>query len=121
MKDPDGIGEPLVNDISISKSPSEQISSVRLFVMVGFVLLEITTSSVLAGHTPLLIVHVNVALVPAGNPVTVVVGEVASVIVTSVFGVLHIPLPTPGVFPANVKSVVSHNVWSDPAADVVGF
>ena len=68
----------------------------------------------------MLIVHVNVALVPAGNPVTVVVGEVASVIVTSVFGVLHIPLPTPGVFPANVKSVVSHNVWSDPAADVVG-
>jgi hypothetical protein len=54
------------------------------------------------------IVHRSVALVPAANPVTVVVGELAVVIVAVPDIKLHDPVPVTGVFAAIVKLDVLH-------------
>ncbi len=69
--------------------------------------LVITTSSVEL-HVPFVIVHRSVALVPAANPVTMVVGELAVVIVAVPDIKLHNPVPVTGVFAAIVKLEVLH-------------
>ncbi len=59
-------------------------------------------------HVPFVIVQRKVALVPAANPVTVVVGELAVVIVAVPDTKLHDPVPVTGVFAAIVKLEVLH-------------
>ena len=49
--------------------------------VLGFAVFVKMTSSLLSVHVPLLIVHRNVALLPAGTPVTVLVDDPAVVIV----------------------------------------
>ena len=77
------------------------------------------TSSVEAGHAPLVIVHLNV-LAPTPSAVNPDVGEEGVVIVPAPAISVHVPVPTAGAFPAKV-AVVAHTFWSGPAADVVGL
>ena len=70
----------------------------------------ITTSSVLAVHGALLIVHLNVYVLPA-VPVNVLVGLLAVVMLPPVpETILHAPVPTVGVLPAKVVLVTPHKV-----------
>ena len=64
-----------------------------------------TTSSVEGGQVPFDIVQRRVTEVPAINPVTPEVGEEGAVTVAVPDMTLHIPVPTAGVFPANVVEV----------------
>ena len=69
-------------------------------------------------HVPLVIVQVNV-FTPVVKPVTPLVGLVG-VVTTPVPAVtVHAPVPTVGVFAANV-AVLEQIVWSMPALLVVG-
>ena len=70
-------------------------------------------------HTPLLIVHLNM-LGPYPKPVTPEAGLFGVVIVPVPLTSVHRPVPTVGVFPANVVLVISHRFWLAPALDVVG-
>jgi hypothetical protein len=72
-------------------------------VVVGGVPLVKTTSSEEEEHGLLLIVHLNVALVPAAMPVTPEVGEEGEVILADPLTTLHVPDPVPGELPARVK------------------
>ena len=81
------------------------IPAFAVFVADVFV---ITTSSVEDVQVEFEIVHRNVALVPAANPVTVVVGELAAVIVAVPDTKLHAPVPVVGVLAAIVKVVLAH-------------
>ena len=69
-------------------------------------LVRSTSSKVL--QLPLVIVHLNVALLPAANPVTVLVFDVGVVIVTAPLNTLHRPLPVVAALPANVKLPLLH-------------
>ena len=73
--------------------------------MVGRADTLITTSSLDTAQPPLLMVHLKVALVPMVRPVTVLVAELAVVIVAVPDTTLHAPVPVAGVFPANVVLV----------------
>jgi hypothetical protein len=77
--------------------------SVPALAVVGAASFVITTSSVEAAHTPLTIVHLRVAAVPAGTPVTPEVAKPGVVIVAVPEITLHVPRPVTGVFPASVK------------------
>ena len=85
---------------SINANPASAALGRLLFVRI--------TSSVLDVQTPLLIVHLNVALVPIGTPVTPLVGDVFVVIVAVPPTTVHKPLPVAGEFPANVKLPLLH-------------
>ena len=87
--------------------------------MLGNASFVIVTSSVLAPQKPLLIVQRNTVLVPAVNPVIVVVDELAAVIVHVPLTILHNPVPITGVLPIIVAVDVLHCVWSAPAAATV--
>ena len=78
------------------------------------------TSSVEDAHTPLLIVHRKVALVPTARPVTVVEEEDGEVIVAEPETRDQLPVPTVGVLAAMVKSANPQVTWSGPALAVVG-
>jgi len=71
-------------------------------------------------QSPLVIVHCNTVLLPAVTPVTVLVLDVGVVIVPGPLIIVHNPLPTLGLLPANVKVLVLHCTWVLPAIDVVG-
>ena len=73
-------------------------------------------------HVPLVIVHLSVTLKPAVKPVTPLVGDVG-VVITAPFGaptMLHKPVPTVAVLPANTKLPLLHWLIADPALAVVG-
>jgi hypothetical protein len=70
---------------------------------VGSAVLVIVSSSVDTGQMPLEIVQRNVALVPAGTPVMVVVADVGVVIVAVPLTTLHTPVPIVGTLPAIVN------------------
>jgi hypothetical protein len=89
-------------------------------VVNGNALFVSITSSADAVQGAFEIVHLNVALVPAGTPVTPDVGEVAVVIVAVPLTKLHAPVPTVGVLPARVKLPLLQLVKSAPALAVVG-
>jgi hypothetical protein len=89
--------------------------------VVGVALFVSITSSVVAVHTPLEIVHLNVALAPAATPVIPETGEDGVVIVAVPLTMLHKPVPLIGVLPANVKFPLLQLVWSAPAFAVVGI
>ena len=61
----------------------------------------IITSSVLALHAPLPIVHLKLVVVPTVIPVTVVLGLVGVVIVQVPVTILHVPVPVVAVLPVN--------------------
>lgn len=88
--------------------------------MVGAGSTVITISSVDEVHVPLLIVHLNVLLDPIVNPVTALVGLLGVVTTAVPLTVVHAPVPIVAVFAFKVVVVVLHNVWSVPAAAVVG-
>jgi hypothetical protein len=69
-------------------------------------------------HVPLVIVHRKVALVPAGTPVTVVVGDVESVIVPVPLIKVHDPVPTEGALADKVNIELLHWVIGDIGAGV---
>ena len=69
----------------------------------------VTSSKAL--QVPLVTVHLTVAVVPATNPVTVVIGEDAVVIVAVPLISVHKPVPTDGTLWVIVKFVVLHKVW----------
>ena len=66
-------------------------------------------------HVPFVIVQRNTAVVPAGTPVTVDVGEDGVVIVAVPLTSVHKPVPGEGLFPARVNDPVLHKVWFGPA------
>src|SRR5690606_39968564 len=72
---------------------------------------------------PLLIVQRRVTLFPAMSPVTVVVGELILVITAPLAApcMVHVPVPTPGVFPTREKVWLLHCSWSGPAIATVGL
>ena len=72
-------------------------------VVVGAEAFVRTTSSEEMAPQVLVIVHLNVALVPAATPVTPEVGEDGEVMLADPLTTLHVPDPDPGVFPARVK------------------
>jgi hypothetical protein len=76
------------------------------------------TSSLLV-QLPFVIVQRRAVVCPAVTPVTVVVGEDASVIAPAPLVIVHTPVPTRTVLPARVKVEVAHCVWSVPAAATV--
>ena len=71
-------------------------------------LVRITSSWLTAQTTPLVIVHLNVALVPTGTPVTPLVGLDGVVIVAVPVRTDQAPEPTNGVLPAKVKLATLH-------------
>ena len=79
------------------------------------------TSSLEETQLPLLIVHLNTALVPAVNPVIPVPGLPAVVMVAEPDCNVHKPVPISAVLADNAVVVTLHNVWSDPASAVVGI
>ena len=90
----------------------------RASVTVRFVV--IITSSVLGVQGALEIVHLKV-FAPTPNPVSPEVGEEGVVIVPEPAINVQVPVPTAGVFPANVAVVTPQaGVWSVPAAATVG-
>jgi hypothetical protein len=70
----------------------------------------ITISSVELAHEPLLVVQRRVADAPTVKPVRPEVGDAGVVIVATPAITLHTPVPTAGVFPANVAVVRLQNV-----------
>jgi hypothetical protein len=70
---------------------------------VGGLLFVKITSSVAAVQGALVTVHLNVALVPAGTPVTPEVGEDGVVIVAVPLTTVHVPVPAAGAVAASVK------------------
>ena len=89
---------------------------------VGVALLVSTTSSLLTVHTPLLIVHLNVTLLPAVSPVTVLVFEPGVVITAPLAApmIVHSPVPLAGALPVSVKLPSLQFSSSAPALDTVG-
>jgi hypothetical protein len=85
---------------------------------VGSALFVSTTSSVDV-HVPLVIVHLSVALVPTGTPVTVEVADDGVVIVAVPLTTLHTPVPVEAAFPASVKDPLLQFARSVPAAAIV--
>ena len=76
-------------------------------------LVNSTSSNVL--QLPLVIVHLNVALLPAAKPVTVLTFEVGVVIVTAPLWILQAPVPVVAAVPAKVKLPLLHCAMSVPA------
>ena len=83
-------------------------------------LVSITSSKLV--HDPLVIVHLNVTLLPAVRPVTVLVADEGVVTVAPLAApiMLQAPVPVTGTFPAKVKLPLLHCSWSAPAVEVVG-
>ena len=65
-------------------------------------------SSVEDAQAPLLMVHLNVALLPIVRPVTVELAELAVVIVAVPDTTLQVPVPIAGTFAAKVVVVTLH-------------
>ena len=85
---------------SINATPASAVLGLSWFVMI--------TSSVLLEHEPLLMVHLNVALVPRGTPVTPLVSELMLVTLAVPPTTLHVPVPIVGLLAANVKLPLLH-------------
>ena len=64
-------------------------------------------------QAPFVTVHFNVADVPTGTPVIVVVGEDGVVMVAVPLSNVHTPVPAAGVLCVIVKSPLSHCAWFD--------
>ena len=82
--------------------------------------MSIVTSSKVAVHVPLLMVHLNTVMLPGVKSVMVVLGELPVVIVQLPVTMLQLPMPTVGVFPAIAVPVTLHRFWSAPASAAVG-
>ena len=87
---------------------------------VGGAAIATLTSSVVAVHPPLLIVHRNATLPPTVIPVTVVVALVGVVIVHVPLCTLHNPVPVTAVLPDSWVVVTLHRLWSVLAFAAVG-
>jgi hypothetical protein len=96
-----------------------RLRSMPASAVVGNEFTVITTSS-LDVHVPLLVVQRSVTDEPTTNPVSVEVAEAGVVIVAIPATTVHVPLPTPGVFPASVAFVILQICWSGPALAAVG-
>ena len=82
----------------------------------------ITTSSVLGVQGALLIVHRRVYVVPAVPLKVLVALAVLPKLPPVPLTMLHAPVPTVGVFAANVVLVTPQRLsWSGPAFEAVGF
>lgn len=90
-----------------------------MIVTVGRLLLVSITSS-WDVQVPLVVVQRNVALVPAGIPVTLDVGDDAVVMVAVPLTTVQRPVPVVGTLPAIVNDPLLHWAWSAPAFAVVG-
>jgi hypothetical protein len=90
------------------------------FAPVGVAELVKTISSTLTVHVPLLIRHSNVALLPTGTPVMVLVSDPGVLIVAVPEVKNHWPVPTTAGLAAIVKSPSLQLFRSPPAEEVVG-
>ena len=68
-------------------------------------------------QVPFVMVHLSTAVVPAGTPVTVVVGEAGVVMVAVPLTRDHAPVPGAGLLAAIVNELVLQSVWFGPATD----
>jgi hypothetical protein len=84
------------------------ISATPASAVLGTSLLINNTSSVVGVHVPLLTVHLNVAVVPTGTPVTGLVAEDDVVMLAVPPTTLHAPVPVPGAVAPNVKLPLLH-------------
>ncbi|MBL4691344.1 MAG: hypothetical protein JKY68_07790, partial [Rhodospirillales bacterium] len=89
--------------------------------VVGIPATLMTMSSVDAGHTPLLIVHLNVDEPLMVNPLAVDVGSATTSALPVPDTVDHAPVPVVGVLAAKVVVITLHKLWSGPAAATVGL
>ena len=80
----------------------------------------IVISSLVAGQTPLEIVHLNVVAEPTVNPAIADVGDDGVVIVPEPETTDHAPAPIIGVFPNKELLVRLHKLVSEPAFAIVG-
>ena len=69
-------------------------------------------------QVPFVITH-SKEFIPIPNPVTPEFGLAGFVTVTGPATTAHAPVPNTAVLAANVAVVALHNVWSEPAFDVV--
>jgi phosphohistidine swiveling domain-containing protein len=74
----------------------------------------------LALQVPLVTVHFNTAVLPAGTPVTVDVFDVGLVMLAVPLKIVQSPVPGLGLFPANVNDPLLHWAWLLPALEVTG-
>jgi hypothetical protein len=92
--------------VSEAEAPAQIVAGDK----VGGVAFVKITSSVTAVQGGFVTVHLNVALVPAGTPVTVEVGEDGVVIVAVPLTTVHVPVPAAGAVAASVKLLVPQRV-----------
>lgn len=90
------------------------------FEAVGSKETTISTSSVLTGQAPLVIVQRSVAVAPGTNPVRPETGDEGVVMVAVPETTLQLPVPITGVLPESVAIVTLQSVWSGPAFEGVG-
>ena len=100
--------------------PSQTVWLAPAEAVLGAASTVIVTSSVSSGHTPLLMVHLNVVLAPAVNPLTelVLLDGLSAVPVPDT--VLQEPVPVVGLFADRFTASPSHTVWLVPADAVLG-
>ena len=89
-------------------------------VGVGLLLLVSNTSSLFEAHEPFDTVQRNVALVPTGTPVTVVLKELALLIVAVPDTTVHEPVPITGAVALSVNVPLLHCAMSEPATAALG-
>ena len=69
----------------------------------------------------LVMLHLNVALLPAATPVTPEFGEDGEVMLADPLTTLHVPEPLPGMLPASEKLPLLQFIWSEPAFAVIDW
>jgi len=101
--------KPTASPLQMVSADAELITGVALFV-------KTTSSETTQG--PSVTVQLSVTEVPAGTPVTAVVGEDGVAIDAEPATTVQSPLPEDGVLPANVNDPLPHCAWSVPALAV---
>ena len=102
------LAEPPFVPAKVTVEPPQTVWSIPAFAVLEGTVFVIITSSIDEVHVEFEIVHRNVALEPAANPVIVVVGELADVIVTVPDIKLQVPVPITGVLAAMANELFTH-------------
>jgi hypothetical protein len=94
---------PAVTQLKVVVIPTVRSVVPVMEATTGNALFVSPTSSVDSAQGLFEIVHLSVALLPAGTPVTPELYEDVEVMVAVPLTTLHAPVPTEGLFPARVK------------------
>jgi hypothetical protein len=109
----------LADIVNVLTLHCSMLAGPALAIVVGAVLVSVTSDWVVAQEAPLVMVQRSTALLPEGTPVIVVVAEVALVITAAPVTTVHKPAPTVGAVAAMVKVLVLHWLIFGPATDAL--